>query len=307
MKKILVTGGTGMVGTALQSIIPNAIFLSSKDVNLISQKETFDYFKETKPTHVIHLAARVGGIKANMENLADFYYQNVMINTNVLEAARVTNVDKVLSMLSTCVYPSNCELPLKEIKMHAGPPHDSNYGYAFSKRMLEVQSRTYRHQYGCNFISVISNNLFGENDNFHLTDSHVIPALIRKIYEAKNGGPEVLLWGDGSPLREFTYSKDLARIIVFLLETYNSEKPINIGNTKEYSIKEIAYSISKILDYNGNIKWDVSQPMGQYRKPSDNSALLNLGWDHYTDFYYALEHTCRWFVENYNSAKGVII
>ena len=276
MKKILVTGGTGMVGSALQEILTDAVFLSSKDVNLINQKETLECFQSIQPTHVIHLAARVGGIKANMDNLADFYYQNVMINTNVLESARLVKTEKVLSMLSTCVYPSDCELPLRESMIHNGPPHDSNYGYAYSKRMLEVQSRTYRHQYGCNYVSVISNNLFGEHDNFHLTDSHVIPALIRKIYEAKNGGPKVVLWGNGSPLREFTYSKDLAKIIAYLLDTYNSPAPINIGNTKEYSIKEIASSISNILNYDGEIEWDTSQPMGQHRKPSNNSNLNKL-------------------------------
>lgn len=146
-------------------------------------------------------------------------------------------------MLSTCIYPDDVEYPLSEDKIHAGPPHSSNYGYAYAKRMLEVQSRTYRHQYGCNFITAIPNNLFGECDNYHLEDSHVIPAIIHKMYLANKNNTDVELWGDGSPLREFTYSYDLASILLFLLENYNDEGPINVGNTIEISIKSAAEKI----------------------------------------------------------------
>ena len=174
--------------------------------------------------------------------------------------------------------------------------------------MLEVQSRAYRQQYGCNFITVVLNNLFGENDNFDYENSHVIPAMIRKIYEAKQTGSSVELWGDGSPLSEFTYSGDLAEVLLFLLENYNDPSPINIGQTTEHSIKETAELICEILEYDkNNIFWNTSKPMGQMRKPSDNSKLMKLGWKkkQFTDFRVSLVKTCNWFVENYESARGV--
>ena len=163
----------------------------------------------------------MGGLKANLNNLGSFYYENIIINSNVLEASRKFNVKKVVSLLSTCVYPDKITYPLTEEQIHNGKPHDSNYGYAYAKRMLDVQSQAYRDQYGCNFITAIPNNLFGENDNFDLENSHLIPAIIRKVHEAKMNNSDIILWGDGSPLREFTYSKDLAKIILFLLNNYD--------------------------------------------------------------------------------------
>ena len=305
MNKILITGGTGMIGNALKEVLPNAIYLSSKDVNLINQKESEEYFDFVRPDKVIHLAARVGGIKANMDNLADFFYENIMINTNVLECSRKFKVKKVLSLMSTCVYPDKIQYPLVEDKMHYGPPHDSNYGYAYAKRMLDVQSRTYRDQYGCNFITAIPNNLFGEYDNFDLNDSHVVAAIIRKVFDAKKNKTNVVLWGDGEVYREFTYSKDLAEILVFLLDNYNERFPINIGNPEEYLVKDLAKLISDVYEFEGEIIWDTTKPKGQHRKPSDNSLLKKIGWTKYTDFRSAIEKTCLWFEQNYDIAKGV--
>ena len=173
--------------------------------------------------------------------------------------------------------------------------------------MLDVQSRAYRDQFGCNFITAVPNNLFGLYDNFDLQNSHVLPAIIRKIYEAKRDESKVVLWGDGTPLREFTYAKDMAEIIVFLLENYNDPGPINVGNTTEYSIKQIATMISDIYDFRGEIVWNTSGPPGQLRKPSSNKKLLDLGWskDRYTDFYSALRDVCIWFEMNYDSVRGV--
>ena len=306
-KNILVTGGSGMLGKALQSLLPSAIFLSSSDGDLRNWEETYNLFENHKPDVVIHLAARVGGVKANIQNMGEFYYDNVRINTNVLEACRVFKVEKLLSTLSTCVYPDSASHPLREHDIHNGEPHFSNYTYAYSKRMIDIQSRAYRQQYGCNFITAIPNNIFGVHDNFDLENSHVIPALVRKIYEAKNFGKEIILWGDGEPLREFTYSVDMAKTILFLLKNYNSPEPINIGNTKEYSIKQLSEIICKIYDYRGNIKWDTSAPRGQFRKPSCNSKLLNLGWNpkNYTNLEKALNHVCSWFEKNYYNARGV--
>jgi len=312
--EVLVTGGSGMVGYALKwghiygNAIPNAIFISSKDYDLRKREEVESMFSKYKPKYVIHLAAHVGGVKANSDYAADFYYDNIMINTNVLHTAKEHGVKKLISLLSTCIYPNKISYPLKEEEIHSGPPHESNFAYAYAKRMLDVQSRAYRKQYGCNFITVVLNNLFGENDNFDYENSHVIPAMIRKIYEAKQSGSGVVLWGNGEPLREFTYSGDLAEILLFLFKNYNDPGPINIGCVKEYSIKEVAGLICDIVGYNAeNIVWDISKPAGQYRKPSDNSKLLALGWDEgsYTDFKRGLEKTSDWFIKNYPNIRGI--
>ena len=264
-------------------------------------------FKHLKPTKVIHLAARVGGVKANTEHLGQFYTDNIQINTNVLHCSMVYKVNKVLSLLSTCVYPDKVIYPLTEEQIHNGPPHESNYAYAYAKRMIDIQSRAYRKQYGCNFITAVPNNLFGEHDNFDLNNSHVIPAMIRKMHDAKNNNQDVVLWGDGTPLREFTYSKDLAQILLFLLDSYDEENPINIGNTNEYTIKQIAKLIANKVGFNGKIVWDTTKPNGQYKKPSDNSKLINLGFDKnsYTDINIALTNVCNWYRLNYLNIRGI--
>jgi len=306
-KKILVTGGNGMVGRALKEQLPEAVYLLSKDCDLTSYEQTIRTFKFYKPDCVIHLAARVGGVLANQNFIGDFYRDNILMNTNVLEASRVLEVNKLVSMLSTCIYPDECSYPLTPDQLHAGPPHFSNYGYAHAKRMLEVQTRAYRDQYSCNFISAIPNNLFGRFDNFHYHDSHVIPAMIRKIYDAREKSHDVVLWGTGSPLREFTYADDLAKIIIFLLENYDEEIPINVGNTSEVSIKQLAETIAEIMNFQGKIVWDHVRPNGQLRKPTDNSQLLRIGWkkEDYSDFYSSLQTTCNWFEKNYPNVRGV--
>ena len=296
-----------MVGHAIGNILHHAVYLSTSDGDLRNKEDTEKIFDMHQPDIVIHAAGRVGGIKANMDHLGEFYYDNIMINANVLEACRKFDVKKTLSILSTCVYPDSANYPLTEEQIHNGRPHHSNYAYAHAKRMLDVQSRAYRDQFGCNFITAVPNNLFGLYDNFDLQNSHVLPAIIRKIYEAKRDESKVVLWGDGTPLREFTYAKDMAEIIVFLLENYNDPGPINVGNTTEYSIKQIATMISDIYDFRGEIVWNTSGPPGQLRKPSSNKKLLDLGWskDRYTDFYSALRDVCIWFEMNYDSVRGV--
>ena len=298
-----------MVGSAFKEIETEheLIFVGSKEGDLRDPHATRFMMIEYRPAAVIHLAAKVGGIKANMDYLGDFYKDNILINTNVLEASRLYNVKKVISLLSTCIYPDKVSYPLTEDQIHNGPPHKSNYAYAYAKRMLDVQSRAYREQYGCNFITAVPNNLFGENDNFDLENSHVIPAMIRKMYEAKLKNESVTLWGDGSPLREFTYSKDLAEILLFLLEHYDEPQPINVGNTQEVSIKEVAQMIAEILEFRGEIIWDTTKPKGQLRKPSDNSKLLELGWreEEYMNFRKALTETCKWVILNYPNIRGI--
>jgi GDP-L-fucose synthase len=304
--KTLITGGSGMIGSALRNILPDALYIDSKYCDLRSSIHTEELFKSFSPDYVIHLAAKVGGVKANQNNLGEFYYDNILINTNVLESSKKCKVKKVVSLLSTCIYPDKVSYPLTEEQIHLGEPHHSNYGYAYAKRMLDVQSRAYRENHGCNFITAVPNNLYGEHDNFHLEDSHLIPAIIRKVYESKIYNSAVNLWGNGSPLREFTYSYDLAKILLFLLENYDDPSPINVGNTNEYSVREVCDKISKIFDFNGIINWDESKPTGQYKKPSSNSKLLKLGWkqEDYTNFDDGLNKVCNWFIENYPNIRG---
>jgi GDP-L-fucose synthase len=281
--------------------------VSSKDCDLTNFKETNRLFNEYRPSVVLHLAAKVGGIKANMSFLGDFFRENSQINLNVLECSRLNNVKKVISLLSTCVYPDEVTYPLTEDKIHLGPPHPSNYAYAYAKRMLDIQSRSYRDQYGCNFITAIPNNLYGPNDNYDLENSHVIPALMRKIHEAKTNNTELVVWGDGSPLREFTYSGDIAKILIYLMEKYDSSDPINVGNTVEYNLKSLVEVLCSVMDYRGEIIWDTSKPMGQHRKPSSNKKLLNLGWtpEDYSDLKQSLTITYKWFKMNYPHLRGI--
>lgn len=298
----IITGASGMVGTACRSVLPDAFCLS--------RKQFHDLSYEIRDKSVIHLAARVGGIKSNMDYMADFYRENSIINEKILDYAHRGKAKKVVSLLSTCVYPDApfIDYPLTEQQLHLGPPHDSNFAYAYAKRMVDVMSRAYRQQYGCNFITAIPNNLYGENDNFDLENSHVIPALIRKVWEAKvNYKNYIECWGDGAPLREFTYAEDIAKILAFLLENYNEPEPINIGNTEEYSIKELVDIICKQLDYNGEIIWQIDKPSGQHRKPSCNKKLIDLGWkkEYYTSLEEGLKKTCDWFIITYPNVRGV--
>lgn len=307
----LVTGAYGMVGYAFRNNIQlpsgqSFYFVGSKDCDLTNRDKVFELFGTSRPSRVIHLAARVGGVKGNTDFVADFYTQNIQMNTNILDASYEFGVEKVVSLLSTCVYPDNATYPLTEDQIHTGPPHISNFGYAYAKRMLDIQSQAYRQQHGCNFITAVPNNLYGENDNFHLTDGHVIPALIRKVYEAKiNNVPSVTFWGDGSPLREFTHSSDIASILLYLLDHYNGSEPINIGNTGEVSIKEIADIIVNHFGYQGEVIWDTSMPAGQYRKPSSNQRLMDLTDYKYKDFEKSLISTCNWFAKKYPYVRGV--
>tara|TARA_B100001123_G_scaffold412144_1_gene509067 strand:+ start:3853 stop:4779 length:927 start_codon:yes stop_codon:yes gene_type:complete len=306
--KILITGGSGMLGKAFQANGCEAIYLSSRECDLRNLEEACTVISKHRPTHVIHLAGKVGGIKANSDSPGNFYFDNILINTNTLEACRRAGVKKVLSMLSTCIFPDAIKYPLTEKQVHSGPPHPSNFAYAHVKRMLDVQSRAYRKEYGCNYITAVPNNLFGEYDNFDLNDSHVIPAIIRKMHEAQINEADIVLWGDGSPLREFTYSRDLARELLFVLKNYNGEGPINVGNSREVSIRQAAEKIAEVMDYRGKINWDIKMPAGQFKKPSDKSKMRAMGWtqDEYVSFDSAIRNTCEWFLDNYpHNIRGV--
>jgi GDP-L-fucose synthase len=299
-----------MVGSAFKNIIPQAEYPDRRRLWNEMSRAASNNAEFFTGKNVIHLAAKVGGVKANTDEIVDFYMINSTLNQTLLNTCSLAKANKVVSLLSTCIYPDApyVSYPLTEDQLHLGPPHESNFGYAYAKRMVDVMSRAYRQQYGCNFITAIPNNLYGENDNFDLENSHVIPAIIRKVWEAKiNKEPSIVCWGDGSPLREFTYSKDIARILIFLMENYDGPEPINIGCTEEYSIKEIVEIICNIFEYTGKIVWDTNMPSGQHRKPSSNQKLLNLGWEKkwYTPLEEGLKTTCEWFKVNYPNVRGV--
>ena len=304
--KILVTGGSGLVGNAIKSIKDSFedhefVFMRSKDCDLINYSETYRYFSRISPDYVIHLAAIVGGLFKNISHKVDMFEQNMRINMNVLRCCHEHRIRKVVSCLSTCIYPDNVEYPIKEEMLHKGEPHNSNYGYAYSKRMLDVYSKLYREQYKENFICVIPTNIYGPNDNYSLKNGHVIPALIHQCFIAKKENRPFIVKGSGTPLRQFIYSKDLAQLLMWALLEYNKWDNINlsVGEKDEISIKEVAMLISKAFDYEDNIIFDTDYSDGQYKKTVDNSRLMEYKSDFkFTPFEIGIKKSVDWFVEN---------
>jgi GDP-L-fucose synthase len=310
MNKILVTGGTGLVGNAFKRLMPTALFPTRKELDLLDRNNVFDYFSKNDINVIFHIAGRVGGVAANTDYVSDFYSENIQMNTNILDAAVFNRVKNVVCCLSTCIYPDSkyVTYPLTEHQLHNGPPHESNFGYAYAKRMVDIQLKAIRQQHGFNYISVVPNNLYGPNDNFDLNNGHVLPSLIRKIWEAKiNNKPFFEVWGDGEVYREFTFSDDIAKIIVFCMNNYEGSEPINIGSTAEYLLKDVIDLICKELGFNGEIKFDISKPKGQIRKPTCNEKLLKIGWEakNYTSLQEGLRKTCSWFKQNYPNIRGI--
>ena len=234
MKKILVTGKNGLVGSQI-----NADIKIGSEFDLRKTDVCDEVFKMYKPTHVIHCAGKVGGLGSNMNYKGEFFYDNIMINSNVIEFSRKYNVEKLVAFLSTCIFPDNVEYPLNEKKIHLGPPHTSNDAYAYAKRMADVQIRAYREQYGLNYISIIPTNIYGPNDNFSLKHGHVVPMLMHKLYLSQKNNTDFIVWGSGKPLREFVYSKDIAKLSEWALDNYNEIEPIIFTNSQEISIMEL--------------------------------------------------------------------
>lgn len=276
--QILITGGSSMVGKHLQSILPEAVYLSSKDCDLENYEKTFELIKKIKPQRVIHLAAKVGGIMDNINNPVDFFEKNIYINTNILKACFQNNVLNFTGILSTCIYPDKVaddQYPMKENLLHEGPPTPTNFSYGYAKRCLAVQCQTYNKQYGTNYSNLIPCNLYSEYDHFEGDKAHFLSSLIKKISDAKNKNSDhIQLMGTGSPLRQFMYAEDLARAIEI---TVRENKPFlyNICNNENLSIKEMAEIGLKSCDASEiEIKWDDSKPDGQHRKDADASIFI---------------------------------
>jgi GDP-L-fucose synthase len=282
--KIYVAGHRGMVGSAIVRKLhsegfENIITRKSSDLDLRNQMSVNDFFEEEKPDYVFLAAAKVGGINANNIYRAEFLYDNLMIEANVIHAAYLNSVKKLMFLGSSCIYPKMAPQPLKEEYLLTGLLEETNEPYAIAKITGIKMCEAYRSQYGCNFVSVMPTNLYGPNDNYDLNSSHVLPALMRKIIEAReSNAPFVEMWGSGSPRREFLHADDLADACVFLMENYNEPEFVNIGTGEDLTIKDLALLIKKIVGYEGEIKHDTSKPDGTPRKLMDVSKLNALGW-----------------------------
>ncbi|KAF7988217.1 hypothetical protein HCN44_007711 [Aphidius gifuensis] len=320
-KIILVTGGTGLVGKAIEKTINNDsrsdekwIFVGSKDADLTNKESTQELFKKYKPTHVIHLAAMVGGLYHNMAHNLDFLRKNIHMNDNVLQTAHENNVVKVISCLSTCIFPDKTTYPIDETMIHNGPPHSSNYGYSYAKRLIDVSNRGYFEQHSRIYTSVIPCNVFGPYDNFNEKSSHVIPGLMRKLYDLMqqqqqdNSEDKIFtVLGSGKPLRQFIYSLDLAKLFIWVLREYNSVEPIilSVDESQEVTIAQVAQSIANAFDFKGNIIFDVNAADGQYKKTASNLKLRSYLPDFkFTNFNDAIKETVDWYRVNYHEARN---
>ncbi|MFT3825775.1 MAG: GDP-L-fucose synthase [Chitinophagaceae bacterium] len=284
LDKVYVAGHRGMVGSAIvrklrQNGFDNLVLRTTAELDLRNQLAVNDFFAAEKPDYVFMAAARVGGIMANSTYRADFIYDNLMIQSNVIAASHINKVKKLMFLGSSCIYPKLAPQPLKEEYLLTGLLEESNEPYAIAKIAGIKMCDAYRAQYGCNFISVMPTNLYGPNDNYDLGKSHVLPALIRKFHEAKVAtAPSVTIWGTGNPKRELLHADDLADACFFLMQNYNEPGLINIGTGEDLSINDLALLVKEIVGYTGNIEHDLSKPDGTPRKLMDVTKLHNLGW-----------------------------
>ena len=300
MERIIVTGAKGLVGRCFES--PR--FFKSTSTNLLDRDVTRNFLQSSKADGIIHTAAKVGGVKGNMSFPADFTYQNLMMNTTLIEEARLAGIRKLISFASTCVFPDKANYPLTPDQIHLGPPHHSNYGYAYAKRMADIQIQSYREQYGVNYFSVIPCNIYGPGDNYDIENGHVIPSLIHKFYLAQEKGEDVTIWGSGKPLREFIFSKDVAKLTELLYDNYDNGTPVILSTGTEISIKDVVSIIAECFNFKGNIKFDTSKPEGQFRKPSDNSVIKGMFPDFkFTGIEEGLKESVEWFLTNYPNVR----
>ena len=302
--KIYVAGHRGLVGSAITRNLQangytNLVFRTSEQLDLTKRDQVDAFFEEEQPEYVFLAAAKVGGIVANNDFPADFIRDNLMIQTNVIDAAHQNHVKKLLFLGSTCIYPKLAAQPMREDSLLTGELEPTNEAYAIAKIAGIKMCQAYNRQHGTNFISIMPTNLYGPNDNFDLNSSHVLPALIRKFHEAKlNNTPTVEVWGTGTPKREFLYSDDLADAAIYLMNTYNGSDLVNVGMGKDISIKELAEKIGKTVGYQGEIVFNTSKPDGAPRKLVDIDRLTNLGWVAKIPLDEGLEMAYTWFLEN---------
>jgi len=307
--KIYVAGHRGMVGSAIVRSLEkrgyqNLILKTSAELDLRNQQAVADFFATEKPAYVFLAAAKVGGIVANNTYRADFLYENLAIQNNVIHAAYLNKVSKLMFLGSSCIYPKLAPQPLKESYLLTGLLEPTNEPYAIAKIAGIKMCEAYRAQYGCNFISVMPTNLYGPNDNYDLQNSHVLPAMIRKFHEAKERGEQSMeLWGTGSPMREFLYADDLAEACLFLMETYNDAELVNIGTGVDVTIKELAETVQRIIGFTGMVKWDTSRPDGTPRKLMDVSKLHDLGWKHHIELAEGIQLAYQDFLANVTIRK----
>jgi len=311
--KIYIAGHSGLVGSSLvrklkSKNFKNLLTISHSELDLTNQSKVSDFFKKERPDYVIIAAAKVGGIAANNNFPADFIYDNIMIQTNIINASFKFNVKRLLFLGSTCIYPKLAEQPIKESALLTGLLEETNEPYAIAKISGIKLCESYNRQHNTDFRSLMPTNLYGENDNFHPENSHVIPALIRRFHEAKiNNSDKVIIWGDGTPMREFLYVDDLADASIFVLSLskekyFSNVSPslthINVGTSIDISILELSKTLKSIIGFNGKIVFDPSRPNGTPRKVVDTSRLSKMGWNHKINLYKGLEKTYKWFLSN---------
>ncbi|MDM0455047.1 GDP-L-fucose synthase [Clostridium perfringens] len=303
--KIYVAGHRGLVGSAIvrnleEKGFNNIICRTHKELDLTNQNEVRRFFEEERPEYVFLAAAKVGGIHANNTYPADFIYENLMIQNNVIKAAHDFEVKKLLFLGSTCIYPKMAPQPIKEDYLLTGSLEETNEAYAVAKIAGLEMCKFFKRQYGDNFISCMPTNLYGPNDNFDLKNSHVLPALIRKFHEAKVNNSEVVeVWGTGKPLREFLYVDDMADACVFLMENYDGEQHVNIGTGVEVSIRELAETVKEVVGFEGELLFNTDMPDGTPRKLTTVDKLNGLGWRHKVDLNNGIKMAYEWFLENY--------
>lgn len=304
--RIYVAGHTGMVGSSIvrhlrKSGYNNLLLRTHSELDLTNQQATKCFFEQERPDYVFIAAAKVGGIQANNAFPADFLYVNLMINANIIYAAHEVGVKKLLALGSSCIYPKFAEQPIREDALLDGKPEPTNEGYAIAKISAMELVKCFHRQYNDPFISCMPTNIYGENDNFDLQGSHVIPAMIRKFHTAKmEGADSVTLWGTGSPKREFLYVDDLADACVFLMENYDEEGHINVGSGEEVSMKELAEGIASVVDFHGELIYDTEKPDGAPRRLVDSTRIHELGWQHKVALRDGIERSYQYFLENYD-------
>ncbi len=302
--KIFIAGHRGMVGSAIVRALAsqgftNLLFRTRQELDLLDRSAVREFFKTERPEFVIDAAARVGGIVANSEKPVEFLLENLTLQNNIIEAAADFGCAKLLFLGSSCIYPKHAPQPIREDALLTGPLEPTNDAYALAKIAGIKLCQAYAREYGKNFLSAMPTNLYGPHDNFDLHTSHVLPALIRKIHEAKKSrAPEVLVWGTGTPRREFLHADDLADACVFLLKNYDSSELINIGSGEDTTIRELAELVCEVLGYDGTLAFDPTKPDGTPRKLMDSSRLFALGWKPRIPLREGIAHAHAWFLEN---------